>query len=186
MTDSEIIDLFWARSESAISETAVQYGSYCTAIAMNILWNREDAEECVNDTYHSAWNAIPPQRPKVFSSFLGRITRNLSLDRYKARHAKKRSGDETELLLSELEECIPSGSSVDDEFEGKVLAEAIDSFLSAIKNDDRILFVRRYWYGDSISVIARRFSVSESRVKTSLFRTRAKLKTALERVGIDL
>ena len=113
MTDTEILGLYMARSESAISETARQYGAYCTAIAMNILRNREDSEECVNDTYLNAWNAIPPQQPDVLSSFLGRITRNLSLDRYKSRKAAKRAGDETALLLSELEDCIPSGSSVD-------------------------------------------------------------------------
>jgi len=184
MTDIEILDLYWARSESAISETSRQYGSYCLAIAMNILRNRDDSEECVNDTYLNAWNAIPPQRPAVLSSFLGRITRNLSLDRYKAQKAQKRCSGETTLLLSELEDCIPSRSMVDDKVEAKALEEAIDSFLSTVRNDDRVFFVRRYWYADSVSEIANRFAVSESKVKTSLFRTRNKLRIILEREGI--
>ena len=184
MTDNEILDLYWERSESAIHETARQYGVFCTRISMNILRNNEDAEECVNDTYLKTWNAIPPQRPAVFSSFLGRITRNLSLNRYKARKAQKRSGDETSVLLSELDECVPSGNSVEGEVEVEFIAEAIDSFLGAIKKDDRVFFVRRYWYADSIVQIAGSFAVSESRVKSSLLRTRNKLKDYLEKEGV--
>lgn len=181
MTDMEILDLYWARSESAISETARQYGSYCIAIAMNILRNKEDSDECVNDTYLKTWNAIPPQRPAVFSSFLGRITRNLSLDKYKARKAQKRSGDETALLLSELEDSVPAAHRVEDAVEAGFLEETIENFLSAIQLEDRVLFVRRYWYADSIAGIAKRFAMSESKVKTNLFRTRSKLKHYLEK-----
>ena len=184
MTDIEIIDLYWARSESAIRETARQYGAYCKAISMNIVRNNEDAEECVNDTYMNAWKSIPPQRPEIFSTFLGRITRNLSLDRYKARKAQKRAIDETGVLLSELDDCVPTGNSVEDGFETKLIAEAIDRFLSAIGRDDRVFFVRRYWYGDSIADIAARFAVSESKIKTNLFRTRNKLKVYLEKDGV--
>ena len=184
MTDLEILDLYWARSESAINETAQQYGTYCITIAMNILRNREDSEECVNDTYLNAWNAIPPQRPAVLSSFLGRIIRNLSLDRYKARNAEKRYGDETAVLLGELEDCIPSSKNVDDEIAIKALEKTIDSFLSGVSEPDRLFFMRRYWYADQITVIAQRFSVSESRVKTSLFRTRKNLKAVLEKEGV--
>lgn len=186
MNDTEILNLYWARSESAISETARQYGSYCTAIAMNILRNNEDAEECVNDTYLKAWNAIPPQRPSILSSFLGRIARNISFDKYKARKAQKRSGDETALLLSELEDCIPDTHTVEDEFEANILEEAIENFLSTIQPNDRILFVRRYWYADSIAEISKRFDMSESKVKTSLFRTRNKLKQYLEKEGMTI
>ena len=186
MTDAEIIDLYWERSESAIHETAHRYGPYCRTIAMNILRNEEDSEECVNDTYLNAWNSIPPERPSVFPAFLGRIARNLALDRYKARKAQKRASDETALLLSELEDCIPSGRSVEDEFEARAAAEAIDRFLSRIGKEDRILFVRRYWYADSIIMIARRFAVSESKVKTNLFRTRNKLRDYLEKEGIAI
>jgi len=186
MVDSTIIDLYWARSESAIAETAKQYGSYCTAISMNILHNNEDAEECVNDTYLKTWNAIPPRRPEVFSTFLGRITRNLSIDRYRSRKSQKRSGDETALMLSELEECIPSKNSVEDEVEVKELENAVDNFLSTLTHEDRLFFVRRYWYVDSISSIAERFAVGESKVRTSLFRTRNKLRNLLENEGITI
>ena len=186
VTDNEIIDLYWVRSESAIQETVRQYGSFCTTISMNILKNKEDAEECVNDTYLKAWDAIPPQRPTVFSSFLGRIVRNLSLDRYKARKAQKRSIDETALLLSELDDCIPSTSSVEDEVDTGILEEMIDRFLSSIGKDDRVFFVRRYWFADPITGIAERFAVGESKVKTSLFRTRNKLREYLEKEGVAI
>lgn len=186
VTDNEIIELYWVRSESAIQETARQYGAFCKSISMNILKNNEDAEECVNDTYLKAWNAIPPQRPTMFSSFLGRITRNLSLDRYKARKTQKRSVDGTALLLSELEECIPSNSNVEDEVEIGVLEEMIDRFLSAMGKDDRVFFVRRYWFADSIEGMASRFSVGESKIKTSLFRTRNKLREYLEKEGVTI
>ena len=186
MTDTEIIDLYWERSESAIHETERRYGRYCTTIAMNILRNEEDAEECVNDTYFKAWNSIPPERPSVFPAFLGRIARNLALDKYKARKAQKRASDETALLLSELEDCIPSGRSVEDEVDAGIAAEAIDRFLSFTKKEDRVLFVRRYWYADSITMIAQRYSMGESRVKTNLFRTRNKLKDYLEKEGITI
>ena len=186
MTDTELLDLYWERSESAIEETARQYGPFCTAICMNILRNNEDAEECVNDTYLRTWNAIPAQRPTAFPSFLGRIARNLSLDRYKARKANKRTGDETAMLLSELDECIPSDSDVEAEVEMRIVAEAIDRFLSGIGLGDRIFFVRRYWYADAIAEIAEHFSVSESKVKTSLFRTRIKLKEHLGKEGVTV
>jgi len=183
LTDMGILDLYWSRSESAITETALKYGSYCSTIALNILRNNEDSEECVNDAYLNAWNAIPPQRPAVLSSFLGRIVRNLSLDKYKSRKAEKRSGDETALLLSELQDCVPSIYSVVDEVEAKVLEKIIDSFLSQIEKPDRVFFMRRYWYADQISLISERFAISESRVKTSLYRTRKKLKITLEKEG---
>ena len=179
-----IINLYWARSESAISETALKYNGYCMKIAMNILQNREDSDECVSDTYLKAWNAIPPQRPIVFSSFLGRITRNLSLDIYKKRKAKKRCGNEVELLLSELEGCIPSSFSVEAEYETGAIAKIMDSFLSSVDSDNRIVFVRRYWYADSISSISARFNMSESKVKSMLFRIRNKLKVYLEKEGV--
>jgi RNA polymerase sigma-70 factor (ECF subfamily) len=179
MTDKEILDLYEKRSETAISETANQYGAYCTAIAMNILKNKEDAEECVNDAYLNAWNAIPPARPALFSSFIGRITRNISLNKYKSRKSQKRRGDETALLLSELEACVPAESTVEAEVDMRILEQAIDDFLSALTRNDRLFFMRRYWYNDSVADIARRFSVSDSKVMSSLFRTRNKLKVKL-------
>lgn len=186
MTDAEIIELYWMRSESAITRTAVRYGMFCMKISMNILSNKEDAEECVNDTYLRTWNALPPERPNSLSAFLGRITRNLSLDKYKARKAQKRGEGETALLLSELDELIPSGSNVENAVDESVLGELIDNFLSGIGKDDRIVFVRRYWYGDSISDITQRFKVSESKIKTGLFRTRQKLKDYLEKEGVTI
>lgn len=186
MTDIELIELYCRRSESAIGETAKQYGTYCTTIAMNILHNKEDAEECVNDAYMGVWNSIPPERPAVFSSFIGKITRNLSLNRYRDKKVQKRGGGETALMLSELEGCIPSGRNVEDDVDVKILTEIIDRFLISIREEDMIFFVRRYWYGDSIIEIKERFSVSESKVKVSLHRTRNKLKEKLKKEGIML
>ena len=153
---------------------------------MNILQSREDSEECVNDTYLKTWDAIPPQRPEKLSAFLGRITRNLSFNKYKARNTQKRGGAEMELLLSELEDCISSDRSVETEFEAGQLAKLIDSFLSSSKPENRIIFVRRYWYADSIAAISERFGMSESKVKSSLLRTRNKLKDHLEKEGVIL
>jgi RNA polymerase sigma-70 factor (ECF subfamily) len=184
LTDTKIIDLYESRSESAISETAARYGAYCTRIAMNILDNAQDAEECVNDAYLKAWNLIPPERPSVFSAFLGRITRNLSLDRYKSRKASKRQGDETALLLSELDGCVPNGSTVEEDCDARALEAAINAFLDTVDKESRVFFVRRYWYNDSIADIARRYDAGESKVKTNLCRTRKKLRESLKKEGI--
>jgi RNA polymerase sigma-70 factor (ECF subfamily) len=184
MTDNQILDLYEARSECAISETAKQYGTYCTAIAMRILQNTEDSEEAVNDTYLKAWNAIPPQRPPIFSSFLGRITKNLSLDRYRAKKSRKRGGDDTAVLLSEIEEFVRSGYNLEKEVDSIFLSELIRKFLCSIGKNDRLFFMRRYWHNDSIITISQRYGVSESKVKSALFRTRRKLKTYLEKEGV--
>ena len=181
MNDTELIDLYLARSESAINETEKQYGSYCRAIAMGILHNKEDADECVNDTFLGVWNLIPPQRPQTFSAFIGRITRNISLDRYRKLTSQKRGGGEPSLLLGELESCIPSARNVEGEVDSRFLARAIESFLLSCKKEDRVFFVNRYWYADSVPEIAKRFGVGESKVKMSLHRTRKKLRTYLER-----
>jgi len=186
MTDEMIIDLYWARSESAISETAKKFGGYCFAIASNIVQNSEDAEECVNDAYHKAWQAIPPQRPLNLRLFLGKIIRNLSLNRYNERKAKRRGGDEMTLLLSELEDCIPSGSTVEAEYESSRIAEAINACLRSIDSVKRIVFVRRYWYADSVKAIAGHFNMSESKVTSMLHRTRKALKAHLEQEGVTL
>jgi RNA polymerase sigma-70 factor (ECF subfamily) len=193
VTDSEIIDLYLRRSEDAISETQKQYGSYCRSIAMNILHNSEDADECVNDTFLKLWNSIPPERPQVFSTFVGRIVRNLSLDRAKLLNAKKRGGGETPLLLSELEGCIPaaavqnkSKSSVEDAVDNNELEAAINDFLSEQKQDTATYFICRYWHGDSVAEIARRAGVSEGKIAMNLHRTRKKLKVCLEKRGISI
>lgn len=186
MEDDVILDLYWARSESAISETAKKYGSYCLAIANNILQNNEDADECVNDTYRKTWDSVPPKRPAIFRAFLGKIARNLSLNKYKAQRTKKRGGDEIALMYSELEDCIPSNNNVETEYESNLIVGAINSCLLSWDSESRVVFVRRYWYADSIQAIAARFNMSESKVKSMLFRTRNKLKTHLENEGVIL
>jgi RNA polymerase sigma-70 factor (ECF subfamily) len=186
MNDMEIINLYIERSENAISETASQYGGYCAAIAMNILHNREDADECVNDTYLNLWNTIPPEHPKVFSTFIGAITRNLSLDRYRKSKSKKRGGSYKALLLSELEDCIPSSDNVEEAVDAKELTASIDTFLDTLKKDDMAYFVCRYWYNYSIGEIAEKLNASQGKVKMSLHRTRGKLKNYLEERGISV
>ena len=184
MDDNKILELYFNRSESAIAETKQKYGNYCLTIATNILGNSQDAEECVNDTYMKAWGTIPPQRPPSFRLFLGKIVRNLSLNKMKAQGTQKRGGGETPLLLSEMEGCVPSARNVEDEVDVQILAGVIDDFLSNIRKEDRVFFVRRYRYADTISAIAKRYSVGESKVKMSLSRTRNKLKGQLEKEGI--
>jgi RNA polymerase sigma-70 factor (ECF subfamily) len=182
--NSELIELYERRSESAIGETARQYGTYCLSIAMNILRNREDAEECVQDAYLNAWNSIPPQRPEVFSAFIGRITRNLSLNKYKAFNAKKRGGNEVALALSELESCIPTAQNVEVDVENSDLVQIVKDYLSTIRKEDKIFFILRYWYNDSVAEIAEQFNCGIGKINMSLHRTRKKLKTYLERRGI--
>lgn len=186
MDDSAIIDLYWAREERALVETERKYGSYCWTIAHNILKNREDTEECVNDTYMKAWNAMPPQRPHILSTFLGRITRNLSLDRYKASRAGKRGGGQLPLALEELGGCIPDTTGVEKQLADAELARCIDRFLRNLPDKECCIFLRRYWYVDSVADIARRCHMAEGSVKSSLYRTRQKLRTYLEQEGISL
>ncbi|MCL2628576.1 MAG: sigma-70 family RNA polymerase sigma factor [Oscillospiraceae bacterium] len=186
MNDAEIIELYWSRSETAIHETSKKYGGYCSTIAMNILHNREDCEECVSDTFFKVWSSIPPQRPTLLKAFLGRITRNLSLNKYKAYTAEKRGGGTVELLLSELEDCIPSMRNVEAEYEAGVVAGLISKFLSEISKEQRLIFIRRYWYADKIEAISKRYDISENNIKSILRRTRIKLKEFLEKEGVTL
>ena len=185
MEDSKIIELFWERSENAISEADAKYGKYCYAIAYNILYSEPDSEECVNDTYLRAWNAIPPERPLHLRAFLGRITRNLALNRYAVLHAKKR-GNGTELALEELAEVLADPDSEIDRAETDALREALNRFLGSLPRDTRIMFVRRYFYLLSITEIADGLGASENRVKVTLHRTREKLRSYLEKEGIVL
>lgn len=184
MEDEKIIELFWKRSEKAIKETAVKYGWYLQRISMNILRCVEDAQECVNDTYLKVWNSIPPERPDMFQSWIGRIARNVSFDRYKRDHAQKRGGKGFDILLSELEECIPCQTYGNEESSDEEIVEIINLFLRELKKENRMVFIRRYWYGDSVGEIAVRFSMKESKVKTSLYRSRNKLRGRLEKEGI--
>lgn len=184
LEDSKIIDLYWARKEQALAETDAKYGGYCRTIARNILRNFEDTEECVSDTWLHAWNSMPPQRPGILSAFLGRITRNLSFDRCKYQQAAKRGGGTLPLALDELGECIPASGRVEHALEQKELAATIDRFLRTLPEKDCNLFLRRYWYIDSISVIADRYGMKENTVKSILFRTREKLRKFLGEEGI--
>jgi RNA polymerase sigma-70 factor (ECF subfamily) len=182
--DLQIIELYWARAESAISESEKKYGRYCRSIAYRILYNEEDSEECVSDTYLKAWNSIPPQRPSALKLFLGRITRNLSLDRYEQRTAGKRGYGEVPLALDELRECVPAGDAAERMVEDIVLAELFDRFLAGLSAEGRRLFVLRYWHLYSIKEISSICNLKESKVKMSLMRSRNKLKQLLEKEGI--
>lgn len=176
MDDKQILDLYWERSEAAISETSKKYGKYCRYIASNILHNDEDSEECVNDTYLRAWNSIPPNRPSVLKTFLGKITRNLSLDRYELLNAKKRNGGQMSLIFDEIQECIPSLDSTENIVEEIALTDILNRFLSSLSLEQRKIFMRRYWYLSPIKEIATEYGMSESKIKMSLFRSRNELK----------
>lgn len=184
MEDSAIIDLYWARDQYAISASDEKYGALCRKLSQNILSSREDAEECVNDTWFRAWNAMPPQRPNILSAFFGKLTRNLSLDRWRKNRAAKRGGSQVEVALQELEHCLPDHRRPDEELEAGETAALISAFLRQQPELDRRLFVRRYFHLESIDTLARRFGLTESQAKSRLHRTRQKLKAALEKEGI--
>ena len=184
MDDTQIVELYWARKESAIEETEAKYGSYCRSIAGNILQNQDDAEECVNDTWLGAWNSMPPHRPSVLSTFLGKLTRRISIDKWRRTTAKKRGDGQLPLVLSELEDCISDGKSIEEETERKLLAEVIAAFIKSLPETEQKVFLCRYWYMDSVSSIATRFRFSESKVKSMLSRTREKLRVRLEKEGL--
>lgn len=186
MEDQAIIDLYWARQEQALTESDRKYGGMCRSIAYQILQNREDTEECVNDTWLRAWNAMPPQRPGVLSAFLSRITRNLSLDRYKAARTEKRGGGQMPLALEELGDCVPAGGSVEQTVELQELTRLLDQFLRDLPERECCLFLRRYWYVDSIREIALRCDMAEGSVKSTLHRIRKKLRVYLEQEGVCL
>lgn len=184
MEEKEIIDLYWARSENAIRETDKKYGKFCHSIAYNILSDHGDSEECVNDTYLHTWNAIPPRRPSKLSAFLGRITRNLALNRYDREKAQKRGGGQIELAVEELAECLPDPNTVERQMEDKELADALNRFLAGLPGEARRIFLRRYWQLCTVKEIGTLYGISESKVKMSLMRTRGKLRLFLEKEGI--
>lgn len=183
MEDSKIIALYWQRSENAIKETAIKYGSYCFAIAENILRNQEDSEECVNDTWMNAWNAMPPHKPAKLQMFLAKITRNLSFNRFHARSAEKRGGGEIHLVLEELAECLAGESDVAGEYEAKELGKCIQSYVRSLPERDGNVFVRRYFFTESVAEIAKKYDLSKNNVMVILSRTRAKLKAHLIKEG---
>ena len=184
MEDDSIVNLYWARSENAISETSKKYGNYCYSIAYNILGNVEDADESVNDTYLNAWNNIPPHRPSILSTFLGKITRRISIDKWRGRTAEKRGGGEIVLVLDELSDCIPSNQSVEHEVEVAELSQLIDNFVMSLPPMERRVFICRYWYLDPIADIAQKFGFSQSKVKMMLHRQRKNLLNRLEREAL--
>lgn len=184
--DEEIIQLYFERNEKAIQATADKFGHYCNSIAYHILNNWEDTEECVADTYLKAWNSIPPNRPSVLRLFLGKITRNKAFDIYKKMNADKRGGGEFTIILDELTECVSGGSEPDKELDRKQMLDAINSFLRTLSKEKCAFFVRRYWYAESISEIAKRYSRSENYVSVSLYRLRKKLHDNLIERGFEL
>ena len=185
MDDSRILEMYWSRSEQAIAETQKKYGRYCHSIAYNILSSDEDAEECVNDTYLKAWGSIPPQRPNRLSAYLGKIVRNIALDRYERTRAQKRSGV-VELALDELGECIPDSGSGATLTDNDALRAAINGFLATLSRRNRMIFVKRYWYLCSVADIAIDMEISESNVKVILLRSRRKFKEYLDKEGITV
>ena len=178
MDDSRIIDLFWNRSEQAIGAVSEKYGAMCRAIAWNLLRSNEDAEECVNDTWHGLWNTIPPQRPLKLASYIAKITRNLAMKQLSRRSAAKR--DVQTVSFEELDECIPGALQPEQILEGRELARLLDAFLDTLDPQSRNIFLRRYWFFDSVKDIAKGFGMTENHVKVRLHRIRLRLKACLE------
>ena len=183
MEDKEIVNLYWDRNERAIKETAAKYGRYCYKIAYNILLDKEDADESVNDTYFRTWECIPPHFPEALAVFVGKITRRVSLNKWHSRTRKKRGGGQVYLALEELDECIADAHDVEKEIEHKELLQTINDFLGTLPVTERDLFVCRYWFFASIQELSEKFSFSESKTKSMLFRTREKLKVCLKKEG---
>lgn len=183
MEDHAIVDLYWLRKPEAIQESGRKYGAYCKAIAFNILHNPQDAEECVNDTWLNAWNAMPENRPSLLAPFLGKITRNLAFTRWRAGHAEKRGGGELPLILDELAECASPDDTLQ-AIEAAELEEAVNRFLRTLPEQECSVFLRRYWFTEPMAEIARHCGMREATVRTSLFRSREKLRRHLEKEGL--
>lgn len=185
MEDREIVALYWARDERALSETDAKYGAFCRAVALDLLSVREDAEECVNDAYHAAWRSMPEERPDKLRAWLGRVVRNLSVDRWRRNRRQKRyAGMET--LLSELDDCVPSAENVERTVEAAELGRAIDTWLRTLRADDATLFLRRYWNGTPLQTLAEERGVAPNKLAQRMYRLRLGLKDALEKEGYAL
>ena len=184
MDDAKIVELYWARSDAALTETVKKFGPYCHTIAYNVLENVEDSEECVNDTYMRAWNSMPDKRPAALAPYLGRITRNLALNRIIEKNTLKRGGGEAALALDELDECTASSYSLEREVEAREIAAAMNRFLSKLPDTERALFVSRYWFMASVRELAEKFGFSESKTVSMLRRTRLKLRKFLTGEGL--
>ena len=185
MEDKAIIDLYFERKEDALRATDQKYSSYLKAVIGGVLNRREDIEECLNDTYMAVWDRIPPEKPTSFRAFIAKIARYTALNRYDYISAKKRNAA-FDVILSELEECLSAGNTVEKELEAGQLREALNGFLYGLEKEKRMVFLRRYWFGDSIETITKRFGLSESKVKSMLFRLRGQLKEHLEKEGIEI
>lgn len=183
MDDKEIVALYWARNEKAITESQRKYAAYCHSIAKNILGSEPDAEEATNDTWLSAWHAMPPHKPVVLSTFLGKLTRRIAIDKWRRNHSEKRGGGQTSLVLDELAECLPAASRPDEEAEQEELAACIREFILSLPTVQQRVFLCRYWYMESVAVIARNFGFSEGKVKSMLFHIRRKLQQHLSKEG---
>ena len=185
LDDSKIIELFFERSEQAIIELSNKYGTVCSKVAFNILNNAQDTEECVNDAYLGAWNTIPPQNPNPLLSYVCKIVRNIAIKKYHSNTATKRNSL-YDVALDELENCFPSTTSVEDEYNAMEISQIIDEFLATLTLENRIMFVRRYWYSDSIDNLAKLFQTSNHKISVRLSRTREKLKKHLIEKGVFL
>lgn len=185
MEDLQIINMYWKRDENAIAETDRKYGTYCQRIALNLLSIREDAEECVNDTWNEAWNRMPPQRPENLKAWLGRIVRNISVSLWRKNHAQKRYSGINQ-IFEELEDCIPSPRSIEQEIEDAELGKCISTWLLTLPAEDRILFVQRYWSGRALNGLAEEYNIPTGRLAKKMYYLRLSLKSALEKEGINL
>ena len=183
MDDKNIVDLFWQRSEKAIVETDSKYGGYCFSIAYNVLANNEDAEESVSDTYMAAWNKLPPHRPSILATFLGKITRNISISRWRSRSAYKRGGGEIVLALEELDNCVDGTQDIEASSDARELSACLNRFLDSLPKAERDIFLRRYWFFDPIAAIAESHGFTKSKVTSMLHRMRGKLRKQLEKEG---
>ncbi len=181
MEDNAIIDLYWQRSEHAIAQTDQKYGRLCFSIACNILDNREDAEESVNDTYLTAWEQIPPNRPARLSAFLSKITRNISISRWRSKNAAKRGGGEIVIALEELNACVADRQNIESQQIYQEAVAALRQFLNTLPKEERDVFLRRYFLLDSIAAIAGDFGFTQSKIKSMLHRTRQKLRDQFEK-----
>lgn len=186
MDDRRIVELFLERSEEAILETDIKYGRYCHKIAFNVLGNDEDSEECVNDAYMRAWGSIPPNEPDSMASYIGRITRNLALDKLRQKQSDKRGNGEVPVVLDELAECVSGHDELERRQDSTEIAAAIDSFLDELNSVERGVFMRRYWMMEPIADVANRYDISVSKTTTMLFRLRNRLKKHFMKEGIPL
>lgn len=183
MEDRDIVALYWNRQERAVRETQKKYGTYLTSIALRLLGDPQDAEECVQDTYQAAWDSIPPQQPQVLSSYLAKLTRRIAMKVWRGRDTQKRGLGEIPLSLEELGDCIPDPTDALQQLEAKELARSIDAFLKQLSVEERGIFLRRYFHGASIREICKTFGYSKSKVESQLHRTRQKLKNHLQKEG---